>query len=134
MRPENNDTSGFGAHVQGSGPKSSERAPRPQGNSTHSQSRALPFDLVRDRALPQMEAICRAWLPNGRRQGGWWVANVPWRQDSKASLGVSFATGRWRDFANIEERGDVIDLACRVFGFTPREAVEKLAAMLGVNC
>lgn len=78
--------------------------------------------------------ICRAWLPNGKRQGGWWVSNVPWRDDRKASLGVSLSTALWRDFADPENsRGDVIDLACKIFGMEPKEAVTKLAAMLGVR-
>jgi len=129
------NTSGSGVNVQGaarSRPNNAERAISPRSNA-NSQSRTLPFQQVRDRALPQMETICRAWLPNGRRQGNWWLANVPWRNDTNASLGVSLTSGLWRDFADPSVRGDVIDLAQKIFGMQPREAVEKLAAMLGVN-
>lgn len=76
-------------------------------------------------------ALCREWLPDGRRQGVWWVCRTPWRDDRSPSFGVSLTTGRWRDFAT-GDRGDMIDLAMRLFGESLTDVVKGFAEMLGM--
>jgi DNA primase len=80
----------------------------------------------------QLESICKDWLPDGKRQGLWWVTRCPWREDKKPSLGVSLTTGRWRDFAS-GERGDVFDLSMKLFGDSFSETIDAFADMLGMN-
>jgi hypothetical protein len=77
-------------------------------------------------------ALCKDWLPNGSKQGGWWLACCPWRDDNNPSLGVSLTTGRWKDFTT-GDRGDMIDLSMRIFGGTLSETVKGFAEMLGLD-
>lgn len=79
-----------------------------------------------------IEALCRSWLPNGKRQGNWWVCCNPWRNDRTPSLGVSFTSGRWQDFGS-GECGDMIDLSMRLFGDSLKETVEGFTEMLGMG-
>ena len=72
-------------------------------------------DLAR-RLAAQAEAVCRHYLPNGRRHGRYWlvgdVRNTPGRslyvrlQGPSAGQG---AAGRWTDAAT-GEHGDLLDL------------------------
>ena len=104
--------------------------PRASGPSN---PRSLTIQDVKDRLTPaHYEILCRGWLPNGKRQGAWWVCNTPWRDDREPSFGVSLTTGRWRDFAT-GERGDMIDLSMRLFGDSLKETVEGFAEMLGLS-
>jgi DNA primase len=78
------------------------------------------------------EALCRGWLPDGKRQGGWWVCRTPWRDDRTPSFGVSLTTGYWRDFAT-GEKGDMFDLSMRLFGDSLKGTLEGFAEMLGME-
>jgi len=71
-------------------------------------------------------------LPGGKRQGGWYLACAPWRDDRNPSLGVSFSTGRWSDFAT-GEKGDMIDLSMKLFGDSLQETIAGFAEMLGLT-
>lgn len=79
-----------------------------------------------------IETLCRHWLPQGSKQGNWWVCCTPWREDTKPSLGVSFTTGRWKDFAT-GEHGDMIDLSMKLFGDSLRDTLDGFAEMLGLG-
>lgn len=109
-------------------PASSLSAPRrPVNARTYS-----PSD-IKDRLTPSnVEAICRDWLPDGKKQGGWWVCRSPWREDSNPSMGVSLTTKLWRDFAT-GERGDILDLSMRLFGDSFAETLDGFAEMLGMK-
>ena len=77
----------------------------------HVTSRSITIGEIKDRLTSShIEALCKAWLPDGKRQGGWYVSCAPWREDRNPSLGVSLSTGRWKDFAT-GEHGDMIDLS-----------------------
>lgn len=90
----------------------------------------IPFQEIQERAAQVAEAIARRWLPNGQRNGGWWVCNVPWREDKHPSFGLSLSTGRWKDFAG-GEKGDVIDLYQRLYGGTKVDAAKAVARVIG---
>lgn len=127
-------TSGNCGNVQGK-PKhhepieqrlSSPRSHRP------SAPRIITIADVKDRLTPaHIETLCRAWLPEGKRQGGWWVVKTPWRDDNSPSLGVSLTSGRWKDFAT-GDQGDMIDLSMRLFNDTLKETIQGFAEMLGI--
>jgi len=95
--------------------------------------RSISISDIKDRlSSSHIEALCKAWLPDGKRQGGWFVCSAPWRTDRNASLGVSLSTGRWKDFAT-GEHGDMIDLSMRLFGDSLQETLKGFAEMLGIN-
>lgn len=97
------------------------------------KTRSYTIRDIKDRlTASHVEALCKAWLPDGRRQGGWYVACAPWRDDRNPSLGVSLSTARWKDFAT-GERGDMIDLSMRLFGDSLQETIEGFADMLGLS-
>ena len=92
-----------------------------------------PISAIKDRLTPShIEALCTAWLPDGKRQGGWFVCRAPWRTDRNASLGVSLSTGRWKDFAT-GEHGDMIDLSMRLFNDSLADTIDGFADMLGIK-
>ena len=131
---------GYRGAVQGNGrnsssPKSHEherqRGSYPRQNRA-SQSRS-PIAAIKDRLTPShIEALCRDWLPTGKRQGQWWLCRNPWREDNNPSFGVSLTTGTWRDFAS-GERGDMLDLSMRLFGDSLQETIQGFSEMLGIN-
>jgi hypothetical protein len=95
--------------------------------------RSIKISDVKDRLTSShIETLCKAWLPDGKRQGGWYVCCAPWREDRSPSLGVSLSSGRWKDFAT-GDRGDMIDLSMRLFGDTLQETLEGFAEMLGLS-
>lgn len=114
------------------------RSARKAGNPFPSRSKAvnsrsITIGDIKDRLTSShIEALCKAWLPDGKRQGGWYVSCAPWREDRNPSLGVSLSTGRWKDFAT-GDRGDMIDLSMRLFGDSLQETLEGFAEMLGLS-
>lgn len=111
---------------------SSERTPFPATGKAVNL-RSISISDIKDRlSSTHIEALCKAWLPDGKRQGGWFVCSAPWRDDRNASLGVSLTTGRWKDFAT-GEHGDMIDLSMRLFGDSLHETLKGFADMLGMN-
>ena len=78
------------------------------------------------------EVLCRDWLPDGKKQGDWWVTKVPWREDHSPSLGVSLTTGRWQDFAR-GDHGDVLDLAQKIFDDSLSDVLSGFETMLGIQ-
>ena len=97
------------------------------------KSRSITIGEIKDRLTSShIEALCKAWLPDGKRQGGWYVCCAPWREDRNPSLGVSLSTGRWKDFAT-GEHGDMIDLSMRLFGDSLKDTLEGFAEMLGLS-
>jgi hypothetical protein len=93
----------------------------------------LDFRAIKLAALPHLPSLIQAWLPDGKRKGGEWVALNPHRADRRpGSFSVSLRTGKWADFASGDKGGDVISLAAFVFGTSQVEAAHALAAALGV--
>ena len=77
----------------------------------HSPAAELAHRLARD-----AEAVCRHYLPNGRREGRYWLAgdveNTPGRSLFVRLTGPDFgkgAAGKWTDAAT-GEHGDLLDL------------------------
>ena len=59
-----------------------------------------------------IEAVCRHYLPNGRRNGNYWQVGSTAGEEG-ASLRIALAgrwRGRWRDWANPKDRGSPLDL------------------------
>ena len=129
------DMTGNCGNVQGS-PKhhggSKARNPFPR-SAKPVNSRSITIGDIKDRLTSShIEALCKAWLPDGKRQGGWYLCCAPWREDRNPSLGVSLSTGRWKDFAT-GDRGDMIDLSMRLFSESLQDTLEGFAEMLGLS-
>lgn len=104
--------------------------PRPRDPSPR---RSINIHDIKERLTSaHIHALCQNWLPNGKKQGGWWVSTTPWREDRNPSLGVSLSTGHWRDFAT-GERGDMFDLSMKLFGGTLADTIKGFAEMLGMD-
>lgn len=81
-----------------------------------------------------IEAVCRHYLPNGRRNGHYWQVGSTAGEEG-ASLRVNLAgrwRGYWRDWANPKDRGGPLDLIravrdCRTIGEAAGEARRFLA-------
>lgn len=103
--------------------------PRASGPS---KPRSYTINDIKARLTPaHIEGLCRAWMPNGKRQGKWWLACSPWRDDTNPSLGVSLSSGRWKDFAT-GEGGDLFDLSMRLFNDSLADTIRGFAEMLGM--
>ncbi len=99
-----------------------------------SPRRRIDFARVAGAALAASEAIAARWLPDGRRDGGEWVARNPRRADRAAgSFKVNLRTGRWGDFATGDKGGDLVALAAFLFAIDQGEAARRVAEMLGVS-
>lgn len=88
---------------------------------------------IRDACREHTETVALRLLPQLRRNGGWLVCKVPWREDTTASLGVSLTTGRWRDWGMPGDDGTMLDLVMRLDGCSLLEARDRLAGILGLT-
>lgn len=108
-----------------------ERTSYPR-RSGASNSRS-PISAIKERLTSaHIEALCRSWLPDGKKQGGWYVCCCPWRDDRNPSFGVSLQTGIWKDFAS-GEKGDMIDLSMRLFNDSLQDTIKGFCEMLGMQ-
>lgn len=94
----------------------------------------VDFPRVSSFALRHSETVVRALLPDGRREGGEWVARNPRRNDRKlGSFKVNIVTGKWGDFSTGDRGGDLVSLAAFITATSQREACIRLAESLGVH-
>lgn len=95
---------------------------------------AVDFGRVNAAALAALPALLDRWLPDGRKQGGEWVARNPKRSDRRpGSFSVNLRTGRWADFATGDRGGDPVSLAAYLHDLRQAEAARRLAEMLGIG-
>jgi Toprim domain len=84
------------------------------------------------RLAREAEAVCRAYLPNGRRNGHYWIAGDVHGARGK-SLFVKLSgerAGKWTDAAT-GEHGDLLDLIALNKGFTTfRDTLEEARRFL----
>jgi hypothetical protein len=102
--------------------------------SATGRAQRIDFGRVNAAALEALPALLARWLPDGRREGGEWVARNPRREDrTPGSFKVNLRSGKWADFATGEGGGDVVSLAAYLHGLTQGDAARKLARALGVS-
>jgi putative DNA primase/helicase len=91
------------------------------------------FEKVKNAALASAEAICRHYLPDGKREGGEWVGRNPTRQDkSLGSFKVNLNTGQWCEFATGDKGGDLIAFVAYILGVKMGQACKELAQFIGL--
>lgn len=72
-------------------------------------------------------------LPQGRRQGQYWVALNPTRNDNTAgSFKINLQTGMWADYATNDSGGDAISLVAYLYGLKQGEAATYIEGLTGV--
>lgn len=72
-------------------------------------------------------------LPEGRRQGQYWVALNPTRNDNNAgSFKINLQTGLWADYATGDNGSDAISLVAYLYGLKQGEAATYLEKITGV--
>ncbi len=105
--------SGDGGHVQRSDSfarksrrQSGEVPPSPRQSGV--TPRTTISDIKARLTAGDIHTLCRTWLPNGKRQGGWWIASTPWRDD-------------------------IIDLCQKIHNASLPETIEAFKDMLGMN-
>ncbi|MBK1656035.1 DUF927 domain-containing protein [Allochromatium vinosum] len=113
-----------------------EPAPRANLEGFAVQAPKAPRIDIKDtaaRALAAAEAICRHWLPEGKRQGHEWVSTNPTRTDkTPGSFSVNLDTGKWADFATDDKGGDLVSLVAYLESADSQvEAARTLAEWLG---
>lgn len=92
------------------------------------------FARINRAALARLPDLLARWLPDGRRQGGEWVARNPTRTDRHpGSFAVNLTTGRWADFATGDKGGDPVSLAAYLHRLSQGDAARWLAEMLGLE-
>lgn len=86
-------------------------------------------------ALRAADYLVPEWLPDGRRQGGEWVAVNRARGDRRpGSFGVSLETGRWNDFADDTAKGgDLVSLLAYLRGCRQVDAAQEIDRQLGLG-
>ncbi|HEX5999825.1 MAG TPA: toprim domain-containing protein [Hyphomicrobiaceae bacterium] len=98
-----------------------------------------PTADIAHRLAQNAEAVCREYLPNGRREGGAWrvgdIDNTPGRSLMVRLTGPDSgkgACGRWVDFATAQS-GDLLDLiahTCRLHTF--RDVLDEARRFLSL--
>lgn len=81
------------------------------------------------------EEVCLMLLPAGHQKGGFWLTG-----DLSGGEGKSLQVhldgqhqGKWRDWAESELRGDLIDLWREVKGLTSKQALAEIRSYLGIE-
>lgn len=90
-------------------------------------------DLAR-RLGEQAEAVCRYYLPNGRRQGRYWICGDVMGTPGR-SLYVRLSgerAGKWADAAVASEHGDLLDLIALNRGLGFRAALDEARGFLSL--
>jgi hypothetical protein len=96
------------------------------------QRGADTFTPVKRAAQQNIRWVLKKLLPNGRDMRSHWLANVPWRDDKKASLVVYYNSGTFVDLGE-GHKGGILDLAMRLYGTDAKGARDALAALLGID-
>lgn len=101
--------------------------------------RGPSFAEIKALLQASIESLARTLAPAGHRNGKWWVACNPTRDDVKPSFGIGLTgvPGAWVDFAT-GDKGDVFDLIAYVNGLPPMKADVKptldwARSFLGIN-
>lgn len=101
--------------------------------------RGPSFEEIKALLQASIESLARTLAPAGHRNGKWWVACNPTRDDVKPSFGIGLTgvPGAWVDFAT-GDKGDVFDLIAYVNGLPPmktdvKPTLDWARSFLGIN-
>lgn len=91
------------------------------------------FIKLNDAIQPILLNLIPTILPHGRRQGPYWIALNPTRNDTKlGSFKINLQTGMWADYASNDSGSDAISLVAYLHGYKQGEAATYLEKITGV--
>jgi hypothetical protein len=94
----------------------------------------LRFRLLNEAIAPTLLTLIPQILPQGRRQGQYWVALNPTRYDRNAgSFKIDLNTGHWADYATGDSGRDAVSLVAYLYGLKQGQAATYLENMLGIE-
>lgn len=87
------------------------------------------------RLAAQAETVARLLLPNGHRQGSeWCVGSIAGERGKTLKVHLSGPkAGIWADFANPNDKGDLVELWTRVKNISKAEALAEIRRYLGMS-
>ena len=90
------------------------------------------FIKLKEALEPTLHSLIPQLLPEGGRQGDYWVARNPTRNDKKAgSFKISISNAYWTDYATNDWGNDVISLVAYLHGLKMGEAATYLEKITG---
>ena len=93
----------------------------------------LRFKQLNEAIKPMLFHLIPQILPQGKRQGLYWVALSPTRYDRKAgSFKINLHTGLWADFATGDRGSDATSLVAYLYGLRQGEAAIYLETIAGI--
>jgi putative DNA primase/helicase len=104
------------------GVRMTERAPLPP----------IQFEALAEALLARAEHIVPNWLPGGVKRGPEWVCGSV-RGEPGGSCCVNLTTGRWGDFNDGSQGGDLVSLYAEIHGLTMGKAAVQVARDEGLE-
>lgn len=98
-------------------------------------SQNISAGVVAERLAQQAEAVAAFLLPNGRRINNKWCCGSIHGEEGE-SLKVVLSgekAGRWKDFADGGQHGDLLDLWAATRGISPSQAFKEALDYLGMS-
>lgn len=92
----------------------------------------INFRALADALLEQAERLVPDWLQGGRRQGHEWVCG-DLGGGSGTKLQRELTDGKWADFANGEQGGDLLSLYAAIHDLSNAKAAVQVARELGLK-
>lgn len=93
----------------------------------------LRFKQLNEAIKPILLHLIPQILPQGKRQGKYWVTLNPTRHDRKTgSFMIELHTGRWIDYASGDCGSDAISLVAYLYGLRQGEAAAYLENISGM--
>lgn len=91
------------------------------------------FIRLNEAIQPTLLNLIPSILPQGKRQGPYWIALNPTRHDrSVGSFKINLQTGHWADYATGDSGRDAISLVAYLYGLKQGEAATYLERISGV--
>jgi hypothetical protein len=98
--------------------------------------RGPDFQEIREKLIDRLDSLVRELVPDGTRNGRYWIGKCPWRGDRRAGsfwiLMAGQAKGAWKDEAT-GDTGDVVSLVQRARGLSDlKETRRECLRWLGI--
>lgn len=96
----------------------------------------MSYDIrqISEMMAKRAQDVCEWLLPNGRRKAQeWCVGGVTGEAGDSLRVNLGGKAGLWKDFADQDKGGDLIDLIMAVMGMDKAEAVREAKGFLGIR-
>jgi len=95
----------------------------------------ISVEDISNRLSDRVDEVCQLLLPGGRQESGQWVSGDVGGGEGK-SLKVHLTgshAGRWKDWSNDDDKGDLIDLWRSSKGISLPDAIKEIKEYLGIR-